>query len=130
MWAFMPVEKPAIERERGVIDGFVEARLDEAGFKPGEKADALTRIRRATFDLTGLPPTPEEVKAFVSADRKNPEKAWEELVDRSLDGGIGDHSSLFEYKNFDDALHDEKIFFLHDDCDGSVGSSRRIYAYK
>ena len=85
MWAFMPVETPELIDERDAIDEFVVAKLNAAGFKPARKADALTRIRRATFDLTGLPPTPEEVRAFVSADRKNSKKAWEELIDRLLE---------------------------------------------
>ena len=84
MWAFLPVGKHEIANEQAAIDEFVGAKLESAGFKPAKKADALTRIRRATFDLTGLPPTPEEVKAFISADRKNSKKAWEGLIDRLL----------------------------------------------
>ncbi|MDA0349167.1 MAG: PSD1 and planctomycete cytochrome C domain-containing protein [Verrucomicrobia bacterium] len=85
MWSFHPVEKPALVKTDSPIDGFIEEKLDAAGFKPAKKADALTRIRRATWDLTGLPPTPEEVTAFIRADKKNPEMAWGELVDRLLE---------------------------------------------
>jgi hypothetical protein len=63
------------------VDAFILAGLRKAGLKPAPPADRATFIRRVTFDLTGLPPTPEEVDAFV-AD-KSP-KAWEKLVDRLL----------------------------------------------
>lgn len=84
LWAFRPVRKPEFPNKENVIDHFVRAKLEAVGFKPSPKADALTRIRRATFDLTGLPPTPEEVRAFVAADRKDPDRAWSVLIDRLL----------------------------------------------
>lgn len=64
------------------IDAFVNARLREKGLKPPAMASRRTLIRRVTYDLTGLPPTPEEVEAFVQ-DRS--ELAWERLVDRLLE---------------------------------------------
>ena len=89
VWSFQPVQKPEIPEVKKIrsdnpVDSFVGARLDEAGFSPAPKADALTRIRRATFDLTGLPPTPEAVAAFIKADKRNPEKAWTDLIDSLL----------------------------------------------
>jgi hypothetical protein len=63
------------------VDAFILAGLRKAGLKPAPPADRATLIRRVTFDLTGLPPTPEEIDAFV-AD-KSPH-AWENLVDRLL----------------------------------------------
>jgi hypothetical protein len=66
---------------RNPIDAFVMAKLDEEKLKPSVEADKTTLIRRVTFDLTGLPPTPEEVSAFL-AD-KSP-KAYEKVVDRLL----------------------------------------------
>ena len=85
MWSFRPVEKPEVANVENPIDGFIEEKLNHAGFKVAPKADALTRIRRATWDLTGLPPSPEEVTAFIKADKRNSENAWEELVDRLLE---------------------------------------------
>jgi mono/diheme cytochrome c family protein len=64
------------------IDHFILHRLDQAGFKPSPEADRRTLIRRLSFDLIGLPPTPEEVEDFIN-DR-NP-RAYEKLVDRLLD---------------------------------------------
>ena len=63
------------------IDNFILAKLEEKGMKPVPHADKRTLIRRATFDLIGLPPTPEEVQTFV--DDKSP-NAFEKVVDRLL----------------------------------------------
>ncbi|MSU48780.1 MAG: DUF1549 domain-containing protein [Opitutus sp.] len=65
------------------IDAFLTAKLP-AGLRPASAANARTFIRRATFDLTGLPPTPEEVAAFESASIGNPQSAIGNLIDRLL----------------------------------------------
>jgi hypothetical protein len=85
-WAFTAVSRPTVPKEggdggRNPIDTFIAARLAREGLKPNPEADRLTLIRRLKFDLLGLPPTPEEVEAFV-AD-KSP-KAYENLVERYL----------------------------------------------
>ncbi len=75
---------PEVERAQWVrnpIDRFILAGLEEMGFVPAAEADPTALIRRVTFDLTGLPPTPEEVKAFSGDDRPG---AFERLVDRLL----------------------------------------------
>jgi hypothetical protein len=77
-WAFQPVKKP---REFTSIDAFIRARLDEKGLKPVRPADKHALIRRATFDLIGLPPTPEEVEAFVNDTSPD---AFRKVVDRLL----------------------------------------------
>jgi hypothetical protein len=64
------------------IDAFLLAGLKKAGLKPAPMADRVTLIRRITYDLTGLPPTPEEVDAFV---RDRSPNAWPKVVDRLLD---------------------------------------------
>lgn len=66
---------------RNEIDRFILARLEKEGLKPSPEADKLTLLRRATFDLTGLPPTPKEADAFL-ADRAP--GAYERAVDRLL----------------------------------------------
>ena len=63
------------------VDAFILAGLRKAGLKPAPQADRATLLRRVTFDLIGLPPTPEEIDAFVKD--KSP-KAWEKVVDRLL----------------------------------------------
>jgi len=89
IWAFQPVEKPEVPSiesaaDANPIDAFIGSKLANAGFKPASQADPNTLLRRATYDLTGLPPTPEEVKAFQSAWKKGSTEAWCELVDRLL----------------------------------------------
>jgi hypothetical protein len=88
-WALRPLHKPTVPavpgefagRVRNEIDRFVLNRLSVKGFAPSPEADKRTLIRRVTFDLTGLPPTPEQVEAFLSdAD----DKAYERVVDRLL----------------------------------------------
>ncbi|MDQ3011410.1 MAG: DUF1549 and DUF1553 domain-containing protein [Acidobacteriota bacterium] len=86
-WAFQPVRKPAIPPvmnrawTKSPIDAFILKELEARHMAPAAPADKITLIRRAAFDLTGLPPTPEEVAAFI-AD-KSP-KAFERVVDRLL----------------------------------------------
>ena len=86
-WAFVPPKRPplpAVRNQtwpRNPIDYFILARLEREGLEPAAEADRRTWIRRVTLDLTGLPPTPAEVHAFL-ADR-SPE-AYERVVDRLL----------------------------------------------
>ncbi len=85
-WAFVKPSRPAIPAVkdaavRNPIDSFVRARLQQAGFAPSPEADKPTLIRRVSLDLIGLPPTPEEVKAFVLDASPY---AYEKLVDRLL----------------------------------------------
>lgn len=86
IWAFQPVKKPAVpEAQAGnAIDHFISAKLAKTKTEPAARADAPTLIRRASFDLIGLPPTPEEVATFVTAWKVEPAKAWESLIDRLL----------------------------------------------
>ncbi len=81
-WSFQPVKRPTIpSTAKNPIDTFLLARLEAEGLKPAPRADDRTLIRRATLDLTGLPPTPEEVDAFLND--KSPE-AFAKVIDRLL----------------------------------------------
>ncbi len=86
-WAFEPpraIAPPTVRDHRFVrdpIDAFIAARLETVRVEPSPPADRRTLIRRATLDVTALPPTPEEVAAFVADPRPD---AWERLVDRLL----------------------------------------------
>lgn len=86
VWSFMPVKKvaPASAPSSSPIDGFVTAKLTAAGQEPAPKADPRTLIRRATFDLIGLPPTPGEIDSFLTAWKKDATKAWETLINGLL----------------------------------------------
>jgi mono/diheme cytochrome c family protein len=88
-WSFQPVRRPAVPtlgkrppKNASPLDAFIGARLAEDKLAPSPEADRTTLIRRLYFVMLGLPPTPEEVAAFV-ADRKP--QAFERLVDRVLD---------------------------------------------
>src|SRR5438477_8465020 len=84
-WSFQKVKEqtpPAVRDTawaRNAIDRFVLGKLEAKGLRPSPPADKVTLIRRATFDLTGLPPTPEEVQDFLSD--KSPQ-AFAKVVDR------------------------------------------------
>jgi hypothetical protein len=84
-WAFVPPSRPESpvvrnpEWCRSPIDAFILAKLDAAGLQPSPEADKTALIRRVTFDLTGLPPTPAEVDAFLADAAPN---AYEKVVDR------------------------------------------------
>ncbi len=86
-WAFQPVravEPPAVASTEQIatpIDAFLLARLESAGLGFAPPADRRTLIRRVTFDLTGLPPSPEEVEAFLADPAPD---AYERLVGRLL----------------------------------------------
>ena len=86
-WSFEPVRAvtPPPVRDatwiRNAVDNFILARLEEAGLPPSAPADKLTWLRRATFDLTGLPPTSAEIEEFDADDSAS---AYETVVDRLL----------------------------------------------
>ena len=86
-WAFIPPVRPALPEvkragwARGAIDQFVLRRLEDARLSPSPEADRATLLRRVTLDLTGLPPTPQEVAEFL-ADKSD--AAYERQVDRLL----------------------------------------------
>ncbi len=86
-WSFQPVQRrslPQVERAgwpRRRLDWFILAALEQQRLQPAPEADRATLIRRLSFDLIGLPPTPEEVRTFVENDDP---RAYEKLVDRLL----------------------------------------------
>jgi hypothetical protein len=86
-WAFLPPSRPAeppvkeVSWARNSIDRFILARLEKEGLKPSPEADKITLIRRLSLDLTGLPPTIEEVDRFVADPATD---AYEMLVERLL----------------------------------------------
>ena len=98
-WAFEPVrrpEQPAIAGEtwsRNPIDPFILNRMQQAGLSPMEEADRVTLVRRVSLDTRGLPPTEEEVLAFLEDDSPD---AYEKMVDRFLDSRhYGEHRARY-----------------------------------
>jgi mono/diheme cytochrome c family protein len=84
-WAFLPPTRPAVPRTGHPmdqpIDAFVRARLEREGLKPSPAADRATLLRRLSLDLTGLPPTPQELDGFLADTSAT---AYEKQVDRLL----------------------------------------------
>ncbi len=86
-WAWQPLTKPAVPEVKNKtwgqtpVDNFILAKLEENKFTPNPIADKRTLIRRASFDLIGLPPTPEEVEAFTKDESPD---AFAKVVDRLL----------------------------------------------
>lgn len=86
-WAWRPLQRPPVPAVRDAdwvhnpIDAFVLAGLEARGFAPAPPADRHTLLRRVTYDLTGLPPTPAEIAAFVADDAPD---AYERVVERLL----------------------------------------------
>ena len=83
-WAFQPLVRPTVPSgvtSQNSIDAFIAEKLKQAGLEPLGEADRATLLRRVTFDLTGLPPTPAEIDAFLADQSAG---AWERVVDRLL----------------------------------------------
>lgn len=86
-WAFQPPQQPAVPQvkdsqwPRNPIDHFILAKLESNGLRPAAPADRVAWIRRAYFDLIGLPPTPQQIDAFL---KDTSEKAFERVVDELL----------------------------------------------
>jgi hypothetical protein len=124
-WAFEkpikpepPVNAEATNWGNNAIDRFILARLKKEGLRPSREADKATLIRRVTLDLTGLVPTPDEVRAFESD--KSPQ-AYEQLVDRLLArSAYGEHRARYwlDYARYADT------YGLHYD------NSRDIWPYR
>jgi len=87
LWAYQPIRNPEPPKTKlpssNPIDAFINAQLEQYDLPPAPLADRRTLIRRATFDLIGLPPTPEEVENFLNDGRPDLE-AFQDVVDRLL----------------------------------------------
>ena len=86
LWAFQPIAKPDIpDHVDNPIDYFVNKKLQQAEVTPARSADFRTLVRRAYYDLTGLPPTSEELTSLHSAWQQDREATWNSLINRLLD---------------------------------------------
>jgi len=80
-WAYQPMKRPSVPGAGHPVDAFLNEKMTAKKLAPGTTADKSTLIRRVYYDLTGLPPTPEQVDDFA----KDPDaQAWEKLIDRLL----------------------------------------------
>src|SRR6266567_3648437 len=86
-WSFRLLARPSLPSVKDQswiltpIDSFILAKLESKGVKPSPAADRVTFIRRATYDLHGLPPTPEEIEGFITDSAPD---AYEKLINRLL----------------------------------------------
>lgn len=86
IWAFQPVKKPAVPGNgKNPIDAFINRKLADSKLQPAAEADARTLMRRASYDLTGLPPKPAEINDFATEWDADPTKAWADLISRLVD---------------------------------------------
>ncbi|MEK6238971.1 MAG: DUF1549 domain-containing protein [Planctomycetales bacterium] len=88
-WSFQPVREPAVPRTQGdqgehPIDAFLARKQQRLGLDPNQLAEPRVLIRRVSYDLTGLPPTREEIKKFERDSKANARNAYHELVERLL----------------------------------------------
>ena len=100
-WAFITPKRPPVPQSvtgnpawaRNEIDHFILKRLEQERLEPSPEADKRTLVRRVTYDLTGLPPSPDEVEAFLADSAPN---AYEKVVDRLLASpGYGEHRAHY-----------------------------------
>ena len=91
-WAFQRLKPPTAPSRlsgdnwsKGPVDPFVLRRLNDAGLRPSQPADARTLVRRLHFDLIGLPPSPEQTNRFIRAHSEDPDLAVQNLADQLLD---------------------------------------------
>ena len=85
IWSFQPVAKPEVPAGAPhPIDAFIRAKLKAAGIGPAPRAAPLTLLRRVTFDLTGLPPTPAETRKFLADWATDADACWDRTIDRLL----------------------------------------------
>jgi hypothetical protein len=123
-WAFEVPKMPALPRlsdpkwSRNEIDRFVLQKLDRAGLKPEKEAGRATLIRRASLTLTGLPPTPQEILAFLADKRPD---AYEKLLDRMLNSPrYGENQARFWL----DAVRYADTHGLH------IDNERAVFPYR
>ncbi len=83
VWSFFPIARPRVPESdaRHPVDAFIERRLAEKQLEPAPAADRVTLLRRATLDLTGLPPSPDEIEEFLGDESPD---AFERVLDRLL----------------------------------------------
>lgn len=121
-WAFKAPQKPPLPKvtdnawPKNAMDNFILAKLEENGMKPSPPADKRTLLRRVSFDLIGLPPTPEEVDAFLADDSSN---AYERVVEQLLASPHygerwGRHwLDVARYADTKGTIYNEDIRFVH-----------------
>jgi hypothetical protein len=136
-WAYTPLAKPALPAGAGdssPVDAFVIKELAEHEAKPSAEADRRTLIRRVSLDLTGLPPTPQEVEAFAN---DNAPEAYERLVERLLKSPrFGERWAVWwlDAVRYADTVgfhgdQNQRIFPYRDYVIGAFNSNKRFHQF-
>lgn len=127
-WAYAKLTRPQVPTSRdpkyaasNPVDAFIRATLAEKKIAPSAEADPQRLIRRVTLDLTGLPPTPEDVSSFLTAHKRDPKAAYNALVERLL--GSAHHGERMAVWWLDIARYSDTVGFHGD-------QNQRIFPYR
>ena len=112
LWAYRPIEKPTVPAGEHPIDFFIDRKLKTADLSPAPVASANTVVRRLSFNLTGLPPTPTQVQAFASEFSRSPHEAVQSMANELLASPhYGEH---FGWRWLDVARYADTAGFAND----------------
>lgn len=127
-WAYAQLTRPEVPSSQdpryaasNPIDAFIRAKLAEKKIAPSAEADPQRLIRRVTLDLTGLPPTPEDVASFLAAHHRDPKAAYQALIERLL--GSAHHGERMTVWWLDIARYSDTVGFHGD-------QNQRIFPYR
>lgn len=112
LWAYRPVSSPEVPAGRHAVDWFIDRQIDEAGIAPAPPADSITLVRRMSFGLTGLPPSPEDVERFTQDYLTNPDHAVEIYAERLM--GSTHYGEHFGWRWLDVARYADTAGFAND----------------
>jgi mono/diheme cytochrome c family protein len=112
LWVYRPIKKPDVPSGRHPVDWFIDHQIGEAGLEPAPPADSLTLVRRMSFGLSGLPPSPEDVERFTKDYAANPDAAVETYAEQLMTSPhYGEH---FGWRWLDVARYADSAGFAND----------------
>jgi mono/diheme cytochrome c family protein len=112
LWAYRPIQEPDVPNGRHPIDWFIDRQLNETGLAPASPADSRTLVRRMSFGLTGLPPSPQDVDRFAHDYQASPDTAVETYAEELMRSPhYGEH---FGWRWLDVARYADTAGFAND----------------
>ncbi|MFC1758272.1 PSD1 and planctomycete cytochrome C domain-containing protein [Planctomycetota bacterium] len=112
LWAYQPIQNPNVPDDYHPVDWFINRKLDDANLAPAPPANSLSLVRRMSFGLTGLPPSPEEVKKFSRAYRSAPDDAVEVYAAQLMESSH--YGEQFGWRWLDVARYADTAGFAND----------------